>query len=205
VGRRPQPHLKERLLDACTDHALEHGLPDRLEPLATATGTSARMLIYHFGTRDALLRAVLRRARQRQLETFGDLLRVRPDEPYPATLEHAWTSISGLEGQPFLRLFGQWREGAEQRLGPDFRRHATTDWLGPLEDGLRSIGRPELATLVLAVLRGLLMDLDATGDRERTDRAFRDFVRTLEDLSSTDGSAASGVSSRTRSDTASHP
>ncbi|MGW3288682.1 hypothetical protein ACWDR3_28990 [Streptomyces sp. NPDC001002] len=49
--------------DACADHALAHGLPDRLEPLATATGTSARMLIYHFGTRDALLRAILGRAR----------------------------------------------------------------------------------------------------------------------------------------------
>ncbi len=89
MGRRPQPHIKERLLDACTDHALAHGLPDRLEPLTTATGTSARMLIYHFGTRDALLRAVLGRARQRQLDTFGDLLRVRPDEPYTATLNRA--------------------------------------------------------------------------------------------------------------------
>ncbi|MEU1984542.1 hypothetical protein [Nocardia sp. NPDC019395] len=79
MGSRPQPHIEERLLDACADHALARGLPDRLEPPATATGTSARMLIYHFGTRDALLRAVLGHARQRQLDTFGDLLRVRPD------------------------------------------------------------------------------------------------------------------------------
>jgi AcrR family transcriptional regulator len=78
MGRRPQPYIKNRLLDGCADYALAHGLPDRLEPLATATGTSARMLIYHFGTCDALLRAVLGHARQRQLDTFGDLLRVRP-------------------------------------------------------------------------------------------------------------------------------
>ncbi|KPI04692.1 TetR/AcrR family transcriptional regulator [Streptomyces mirabilis] len=180
MGRRPQPHIKERLLDACADHALAHGLPDRLEPLATATGTSARMLIYHFGTRDALLRAVLGRARQRQLATFGDLLRVRPDEPYTATLDRAWTSITGPDGRPYLRMFGQLRESAEQQLWPNFRRTATTDWLGPLEDGLRSIGRPELATLVLAVIRGLLMDLDATRDTTRTDRAFRDFLDFLD-------------------------
>jgi AcrR family transcriptional regulator len=184
VGRRPQPHIKERLLDACADHALAHGLPDRLEPLATATGTSARMLIYHFGTRDALLRAVLGRARQRQLDTFGDLLRVRPDEPYTATLNRAWTSITGPDGQPYLRMFGQLRESAEQQLWPNFRRTATTDWLGPLEDGLRSIGRPDLATLVLAVIRGLLMDLDATGDTTRTGRAFHDFLGAVEHLSS---------------------
>jgi AcrR family transcriptional regulator len=180
VGRRLQPEIKERLLDACTDHALEHGLPDRLEPLASAAGTSTRMLIYHFGTRDALLRAVLGRARQRQLAAFGDLLRVRPEQPYTATLANAWTVMTGPEGQPYLRMFGQLRESAEQQLWPDFRRVATTDWLGPLEEGLRSIDRPELATLVLAVIRGLLMDLDATADRTRTDRAFSDFLRTLD-------------------------
>ena len=180
MGRRPQPEIKERLLDACTDHALEHGLPDKLEPLARATGTSNRMLIYHFGTRDVLLRAVLQRARQRQLAAFGDLLRVRPDQPYTATLANAWTFITGPEGRPYLRMFGQWRDGAAHQLLPDFRRAATTDWLGPLEEGLRGIGRPELATLVLAVIRGLLMDLDATADSTRTDAAFAQFLGTLD-------------------------
>ena len=180
MGRRPQPEIKQRLLDACTDHALAHGLPDRLEPLATATGTSTRMLIYHFATRDALLRAVLAHARQRQLKAFKNLLRVRPDERYLLTLAHAWTSITGPEGQPYLRMFGQFRSSAAVELLPDFRRAATTDWLGPLEEGLRSIGRPELATLVLAVIRGLLMDLDATGDSARTDEAFAEFLRILD-------------------------
>ena len=180
MGRRPQPDIKERLLEACADHALAHGLPDRLGPLATATGTSARMLLYHFGTRDALLRAVLGRARQRQLDAFGELLRVRPGEAYPATLARAWSSITGAEGQPYLRMFSQLRGGALQQLWPEFPRVATTDWLGPLEDGLRSTGRPELATLVLAVIRGLLMDLDATEDTPRTDRAFRDFLEVLD-------------------------
>jgi hypothetical protein len=44
--------------------------------------------------------------------------------------------------------------------------------------------RPDLATLVLAVIRGLLMDLDATGDTTRTDRAFHDFLGAVEHLSS---------------------
>jgi AcrR family transcriptional regulator len=179
MGRRLQPQIKQRLLDACTDHALEHGLPDRLEPLAAAAGTSARMLIYHFGTRDALLRAVLEQARQRQLDTFGTLLRARPDEPYTTTLANAWTSMTGPHGRPFLRMFTQSGESAVPHLWPDFRRTATTDWLEPLADGLRSIGRPELATLVLAVVRGLLMDLDATDDAARTDQAFRYFLSTL--------------------------
>ena len=31
---------------------------------------------------------------------------------------------------------------------------------------------------VLAVMRGLLMDFDATGDADRVDRAFHEFLRT---------------------------
>jgi AcrR family transcriptional regulator len=163
----------------CTDYALEHGLPDRLAPLATAAGVSSRMLIYHFGTRDTLLREILGRARQRQVEAFTDLLRVRPEEPYTLTLSHAWSGITGPHGRPYLRMFSRLNDTAGEPLWPGFRRIATTDWLAPLEQGMRSLGRPELATVVLAVIRGLLMDLDATGDTARTDQAFHDFLTTI--------------------------
>jgi AcrR family transcriptional regulator len=180
VGRHPQPEIRQRLLDACTDHALEHGLPDRLGPLAAATGTSSRMLIYHFGTRDGLLREILETGRRRQVEAFTALLRVRPEEPYTVTLGDAWSAMSGPPGRPYLRMFGRLHDTAGEPLWPGFRRAATTDWLEPLEEGMRSLGRPGLATVVLAVIRGLLMDLDATGDAARTDRAFEDFLATIE-------------------------
>jgi AcrR family transcriptional regulator len=179
VGRRPQPEIRERLLDACTDHALAHGLPDRLGPLADATGTSTRMLIYHFETRDKLLREILGRARQRQLDAWTGLLRLRPDEPYTTTLRRAWAGMSGPEGEPYLRIFSRLHDTAGEPLWPGFRRGATTDWLGTLEEGMASLGHPELTTVALAVIRGLLMDLDATGDTERTDEAFAAFVATL--------------------------
>jgi len=176
MGRQRQPQIRQRLLDACTDYSFERGLPDGLEPLATAAGTSSRMLIYHFGTRDGLLREILGQARERQLKAFTDLIRLRPDEPYPVTLAHAWAAISGPQGKPYLRMFSRLHDTAGEPHWPGFRRTATTDWLTPLENGMRSLDRPELATVVLAVIRGLLMDLDATGDAARTDRAFADFL-----------------------------
>src|ERR1700753_806110 len=127
MGRHPQPEIRQRLLDACTDYALEHGLPDRLGPLAAATGTSSRMLIYHFQTRDGLLRAVLGQARRRQVEAFTELLRLRPDEPYPVTLARAWAAISGPQGVPYLRIFTPLNASAGGSLWPGFRRIATTD------------------------------------------------------------------------------
>jgi AcrR family transcriptional regulator len=179
MGRQRQPEIADRLLEACTDAALAGGLPDRLEPFATATGTSSRMLLYHFGTKEALLRAVLQRARARQRRDWEALLRVRPDEDYRTTLARAWAGMTGPEGQRYLAVFNRLREDAEQQLWPGFRREATTDWLGPLQEGLATIGRPELATLVLAVVRGLVVDLDATGDTDRVDAAWATFVAEL--------------------------
>jgi hypothetical protein len=77
-------------------------------------------------------------------------------------------------------MFSRLHDTSGEPLWPGFRRTATTDWLAPLEEGMRSLGRPELATVVLAVIRGLLMDLDATGDAVRTRRAFHDFLTMIE-------------------------
>ena len=195
MGRRKQPQIRERVLDACTDYALDHGLPDRLEPLAVAAGTSTRMLIYHFGTRDGLLREVLGQARERERAAFGELLRPRSGEHYLQTLRRAWPTMTGPAGRPYLHIFGRLRENIEQQLWPDFRREATTDWLAPLAEGLDSIGRPELATVVLAVIRGLIMDLEATGDTTRVKDAFTDFLDTVE---------RDSRSTTLRSDTAQH-
>jgi AcrR family transcriptional regulator len=179
VGRHRQPEIRDRILDACADYALKHGLPDRLEPLSAASGASARMLIYHFGTRDQLLREVLARARQRQRDLYQELLTPQPDELYLETLRKAWQVMTGPVGRPYISMFSQLREDAGQQLWPGFRQIATTDWLQPLENGLRSMGRPELATLVLAVIRGLILDLEATGETERVNRAFDEFLTAI--------------------------
>ncbi len=80
-------------------------------------------------------------------------------------------------------MFSRLHDTAGEPLWPGFRPTATTDWLAPLEHGMRSLGRPELATVVLAVIRGLLMDLDATGNTARTHRAFAHFLTTIDSAS----------------------
>jgi AcrR family transcriptional regulator len=56
---RPKPD-RSLMLDAMADHVLGHGLNTAsLRPLAQAAGTSDRMLIYHFGSKDALIAALL--------------------------------------------------------------------------------------------------------------------------------------------------
>lgn len=179
MGRREQPQIKQRILERCVEHALEHGLPEHLEPLAAATDTSTRMLIYHFGTRDDLLRKILEHARRRQIELFTAMMQPRTGEPYTTTLAKAWEGMSGTQGEPYLRMFRRLHDTAGEPLWPNFRREATLDWLEPIEQGLATIGRSEQATLLLAVIRGLLIDLDATSDIDRTTKAFHQYLATI--------------------------
>ena len=58
------------LLDAAYAYALDYGLADMsLRPLAAATGTSPRVLLYLFGSKDELIAEILARARRDQLES----------------------------------------------------------------------------------------------------------------------------------------
>ena len=56
----PARMSRETLLPLLAAHVMAHGLADAsLRPLARAAGTSDRMLIYHFGNKDALVAALL--------------------------------------------------------------------------------------------------------------------------------------------------
>jgi AcrR family transcriptional regulator len=65
---------RAELLEKVTDHVLDHGLIGlSLRPVAAAVGTSDRMLIYHFASRDALVSAVVGRATERAVEQVNGL------------------------------------------------------------------------------------------------------------------------------------
>lgn len=57
---------RAQLLEAMADHVVQAGLAgSSLRPLARAAGTSDRMLLYYFPTKDALIEAVLGHVSQR--------------------------------------------------------------------------------------------------------------------------------------------
>ena len=60
------PGRREEWTRAATDYVLREGLIGlSLRPLAASLGTSDRMLLYHFGTKDELVAAVLRESNDR--------------------------------------------------------------------------------------------------------------------------------------------
>lgn len=192
MGRHPQPERRAALLDACTRHVLDRGISGlSITGLAAAAGTSARMLIYHFGTKDQLVTEVLHEARRRQQALFGGLLQPRPGVPYPGVLRAAWRQLTGPEAMPYHRLFRELHDlPAESSPWKGFPAHATDEWLAAVTVGLRAAGYEDprvAATLIVAAARGLLLDLQVTSDRERADAAFDALIDLLTEARTSPG------------------
>ena len=185
MGRHPDPARRNELLDAVAGYLLDHGLADlSLRPLAAAIETSPRMLLYHFGSKELLVVAALARARDRETELFSAWARKMGAAEDPERLvRRVWGWMSDPASEPFMRLFFEVNGIALQqpRRYPGFLDHAVEDWLGAVTEGLRDAGvdhadARNAATLVVAVARGLLLDLLATGDRQRIDAAIDSLV-----------------------------
>jgi AcrR family transcriptional regulator len=163
---------RDTLLAAVIDSIGRNGLGARsLRDLAADAGTSHRMLIHHFGSRDGLLVAIVTEVESRTAEVL---------QPLPADAEQAvatvWRNVAEPGQWPFERLFFEcYARGAQgeqpfNRLIPAL----VDNWL----EGLRGRARDQ-ARLVLAVVRGLLLDLVATEERAAVERAMKEFLALL--------------------------
>jgi AcrR family transcriptional regulator len=163
MGRPVNTSRRAETLGRAADYVLEHGLAGlSLRPLAAALGTSPRMLLYDFGSKEQLVADVLAEIRRREAELLEADVR---------TLEDVWQWISAPEREPFLRLFF---EVYVEAIGRDEAAPLVREWLGHLRRTW-GIGEAE-ATIAIALIRGLLLDRLATGDRARTDAALRRFA-----------------------------
>jgi AcrR family transcriptional regulator len=167
---------RERLLDAAIDHFGRHGIGDTsLRGIAEALGTSHRMLIYHFGSREGLLAEVTREveARQRVLMTVAYDVDLPPLEAaakyWEETVERALRY-----GPLFFELTAHAMQGKQHAAR--LRGELIAAWLPPVTELCRAIGIPEAqaeshARLALGAARGLLLDVLVSGQRAEVARA----------------------------------
>ncbi len=174
----PSSQARDRLLSAAVDHALTAGIADlSLRELASAIGTSHRMLIYHFGSREGLLVAVSQAVEQSERE----LLLQSGTDPFAAW--QFWKRLSDPQLWPQERLFFElYSHALLGRPGTEaFLDGVIESWVAPVAEAFIEAGIEERlartdARLGLAVVRGLLLDLLATGDRPGVDQAYRRFL-----------------------------
>jgi AcrR family transcriptional regulator len=141
------------------------------------------MLLYHFGSRAGLVAAVAAAVEDRQRA----LLSAIPVEAstQAGVVEAVWHQVSDPAVLPFVPLFFEvLGQALQHRPGTEaFLENLTSPWI---DEGLalaRERGLPELtpadARVAVAVVRGLLVDLVATGDHAAADEAMGRFTALL--------------------------
>jgi AcrR family transcriptional regulator len=181
MGRAKAPALRDELLERATAYVLEHGLAGlSLRPLAARIGTNARMLVCHFGSKEALVAAILERATAQQHAVLG-----QHSGSSPTVLRAFWTHVTQEDLRPQWRLLLEIDVlGLHEPVYATASKRAFADWRAVLSALLEGQHPPEraaaLATLVVGTFSGLLLDLVVTGDLERVNRAFANFAALLE-------------------------
>jgi AcrR family transcriptional regulator len=176
---------RAKLLDEVADYILNNGLADlSLRPLATAIDTSPRMLLYFFDSKERLIAEALAHIRAReQIDFKRAVSKPRPADRLESLLRD-WRSSASPRTEKYSRLFfevyGLALQNPEQF--PGFLERAVGDWLPLFEQAFAAAGvspapAKTLATLALGAVRGLHLDLLATGERKRTEAAFREMLR----------------------------
>jgi AcrR family transcriptional regulator len=174
----------DRLLAAVAEHVAVHGVGDlSLRGLASAIGTSHRMLLYHFGSKEGLLVEVIKLVEQRQRAALAEI-ELDAGLSASAIARAVWRRLSAPElaanERLFFEIYGQALQG---RPGTTPLLDGIVDsWLAPVVELLDRLGFPSeyaaaQARLGIAVTRGLLLDLLATGDHAACDAAMEQHIR----------------------------
>lgn len=183
------------------NYVAKHGIGElTLRQLAAALGTSHRMLVYHFGSKEGLLTEVVRRSEAEERAFTAQILADR-ETPAIEQARQIWRQLSEPDMAPRERLFFEvYAQALQGRPHTRALLNEIVDaWLAPLiEVNLRN-GMPRdqaepAARVGLAITRGLLLDLLATGDRKAVDAAMEHFLANYLPLVARPGSPALNAS-----------
>lgn len=175
--------VAQNLLDAAITFVAENGLNNlSLRSLATELGTSHRMLIHHFGSKEGMWVAMIQEVERRQLALVAQGNFDRSLSPSDA-MRAWWEHISHPSLWPTERLFFEvYGQALHRRSGTEaLLDDIVESWLAPMTavgeaKGLSSADARASARLGLAVTRGLLLDLLATEDRRGVDAAMERWI-----------------------------
>ena len=174
---------REKLLEGAIDYVAHNGITDlSLRQLASALGTSHRMLIHHFGSKEGLWVAIVHEVEARQRAILAELVPAA-GVPVDEAMRAWWRHISDPSLWPnerlFYELYGQAIQGRPHTV--EMLDGIIDDWLEPAAEINMALGlsREEAvahARLGIAVTRGLLLDLVATRDVDGVNAAMEAFI-----------------------------
>ena len=183
----PRTDPRQKLLERSIEYVASHGFGElTLRGLAAAIGTSHRMLIHHFGSKEGLWVAIVKEVERRQLALLDEVL-PQPDEPIGEAMWSWWKHISDPALWPnerlFFEIYGQALQG--RRHTSELLDGIVDSWVEPAAQHSIDRGIPPKvarahARLGVATTRGLLLDLLATRDVVAVDAAMAAFIELYE-------------------------
>jgi AcrR family transcriptional regulator len=173
-------HRRPELLAGATEYVLDHGIGDlSLRDMARALGVTHATLLRHFSSKEELVLQVVAKIRSNFVDQLANDEQLRSAQPASKLLRATWNRLcEPAEQRQFALLFEL--VGRATRDGgriAELAQSSIDDWLLVISAQLLRTGYPAqdadmLATLLLAQVRGLQLDLLLTGDRPRVDRAI---------------------------------
>lgn len=171
---------KQELLDALIRYLVRHGLADlSLRPMAAEVGTSARLLIFHFGSKEQLVAEVLAEMQARLQHSFSAMLAANPAPRRVPLLRMFWDWAVDGENYDYHRLLYQLQLLAAQnpKVYGRYLKQISSSWLELIRSALPPAQRTAaFATLYGAVFDGLFIELMSTGDRRRVLESLEQFI-----------------------------
>lgn len=170
---------REDLLGATIEYMLENGVADlSLRPLAARVGSKARLLIYHFGSKENLIAEAMMVVRERVQKAFAAIAEGSPERTPAAIMRAFWEWATSRQHQSYLRLFFEVHGLALQkpRHYGRYMEGAVSSWVEMmaqvLPEHLPRSKRQALASLAVGAMDGLLLDYLTSGDRKRVSGAI---------------------------------
>jgi AcrR family transcriptional regulator len=175
---------RRELLDRVTDDLAAHGLVDfSLRRAARAAGTTHKVLLYHFAGADDLLAQAIVALRGRRIDkalaaaTEGSARR-----PLATWVRAVWPILVGEEARVLDQAIGLaiYDPDRYAALGREASQQYLPTLLSLCPPGWSDRRKLEVAEMILAVLRGFLVDARTSGDTAGIAAGFEALARALE-------------------------
>jgi len=171
---------KIELLDAALKYLIEHGVANAsLRPMAAELGTSPRILMFHFKSKEGLLQDVFEELHSRLQASFRAMASSDSDSVRVPPLRRFWQWATSKENFPYFRLLYEAQIVALQNPQEYGRylRKASGDWQAVAIDLMSpSLKSKVMASLCIAVFDGLMLELMSCGDLRRLTEALDLFI-----------------------------
>jgi AcrR family transcriptional regulator len=181
MSRPLEPEKKQALLEQCLEAAIVSGMIDlSINTIAKNIGTSGRMLVYHFGSKQELERQLitLLEIRLREKLWSFETVALGSENSLTTTLLAMWQHLTSPAMHGLLKLTMDLNQRAIQGdvETQHFLERENQQWVDSL---VLLINDKTMALALLHLFQGAILDFLTTGNAQRGQQSIEKFAETL--------------------------